>query len=332
MKIKTNLPRRVICIGLGPIGIETCKLIVETPQLALAGVVDKDAQKVGKALAQFVPGAKHLGLKVQSDLDYVLRKIKPSIAFLTTSSQFLAVIPDIKTAILAGTDIVSSCEEMAFPWLRHSTEAYALDQFIKEQKGKAVGTGVNPGFVMDFLPSALATVCQRVDSILVRRIVDVSQRRLQLQKKMCVGLNKQEFQQLLSQGKVGHVGLKESLALIANAMGWKLDVAETIAPLLAKTTMRTPHFKVMPGQVIGIAQTATGSAKGKPKLVLELSMSIGAKKPADEIHIQGVPPVHMTIAPGIQGDLATAACLVHAALRLERSRYGLLTVTDLSLR
>ncbi len=322
MKIKTSLPKRVIVVGLGPIGIETCKLIQNTPQLSLAGVVDKAPELAGKEI---------LGHKVQSHLEGAIRKLRPAIAFLTTSSKFLNIVPDIKTLIAARVNVVSSCEELSFPWLRNRDEADALDDFIVERKGKVLGTGVNPGFVMDFLPAALATVCQRVETIHVRRNVDVSKRRMQLQRKMAVGLSRLEFQSLVDANSIGHVGLKESVALIGHGLCWALDIEESIKPILAKATVKTKHFTVKPGHVIGIAQTATGFLKGKKKVVLDLSMSLGATNACDEVIIEGVPPVRMKIDPGVQGDLATAACLVQGALRLESAPCGLLTVNDLAV-
>lgn len=324
MKIKTSTPKRVVCIGLGPIGIETCKLILKNPSLRLVGLVDKDAQKAGKDVL-------NCGIRVETSLVDCLRKAKPALVFLTTASRFRSVEKDIQAIVSLGADVVSSCEELSFPWLRGGSAAGRLDGFVRKHGRRVLGTGVNPGFVMDALPLMLVNVCQKVDSMRVRRVVDVAKRRLPLQRKMSVGLSRREFERKLKDGTAGHVGLKESLALIGAGMGWKLKLEETTRPLLARKPMKTKHFSIRPGQVIGIEQIATGTENGKIKAVLELTMRLGAEDPADEVWIEGVPPVHMKISPGVQGDLATAACLVNGALKLNGAPAGLLTVSDLSV-
>ncbi len=322
VKIQSLSPKRVICVGLGPIGLETCKLIAKNPLLRLVGLVDKDTRKVRKDLG--------FGMRVEDNIQRCVRRTKPHIAFLMTSSRLPMVAKDLETLMRMGVDVVSSCEELSFPWLHGASSANRLDRLAKKAKRRIVGTGVNPGFVMDALPLMLSSVCQSVESIRVTRIVDVAKRRLPLQQKMAVGQTKAEFQKRLKEGKAGHVGLKESVALIAQGMGWKkLRLEEKIGPILAQKAMKITHFSIRRGAVIGIRQSACGFLNGRPKIILELSMCVNAREPRDEVHIAGTPPVHVTISPGVQGDLATAACLVNAALKLNRVSYGLLTVKDL---
>ena len=323
MKIKTTSPKRVICVGLGPIGRETCKLILKNPLLRLVGLVDKDPRKIGKDLG--------FGTRIEDSVQDCARRVRPDIAFLTTASRFGMVMEDIQNLVRMGVDVVSSCEELSFPWLVAGKAADRLDGFVRKNKRRVLGTGVNPGFVMDALALMLANVCQKVHSIKVRRVVDVAKRRLPLQRKMSVGLSRRAFQQKLLEGTTGHVGLKESLALIGAGMGWKLRLEEKIRPLYAKRPMKTRHFSIRSGQVIGIEQIAKGTENGKVKAILELTMRLGEKEPADEVWIGGIPPVRMKISPGVQGDLATASCLINAALKLEQAPHGLLTVNDLSV-
>ena len=289
--------------------METSKLVLANPQLRLVGLVDKDPRKIGRDMG--------FGARVGGSVEDCVRRTNPDIAFLMTASRFSEVIKDIRILTRMGVDVVSSCEELVFPWVADPSMAKKLNGFIRKRKRRVLGTGVNPGFVMDLLPLTLASVCQNIESIRVLRIVDVSKRRLPLQKKMAVGLSKTEFIRRLRQEKIGHAGLKESIALIASGIGLKLQIRETIRPIAVRN------------QVIGIAQTATGTLAGRKKMILELSMSWGAKDPRDEVHVVGTPPVHMKIRPGIQGDMATAACLVHAALKLDKAPYGLLTVKGL---
>jgi 4-hydroxy-tetrahydrodipicolinate reductase len=206
-----------------------------------------------------------------------------------------------------------------------------LDRKAREAGVRVLGTGVNPGFVMDLLPLMAATVSRQVKSVKIERVVDVATRRMQLQRKVGVGISVKAFQQAADAGGIGHVGLRESLFMVADTMGWRLDdVIETIEPVLAQGRQNTEYFAVDKGFVIGLKQSATGVMSGRHVVQLNLEMSISAANPHDSVEIDGVPPVKLVIPGGITGDIATASIMTNCVPAIARSREtGLLTMRDL---
>jgi 4-hydroxy-tetrahydrodipicolinate reductase len=195
-----------------------------------------------------------------------------------------------------------------------------------------VGTGVNPGFVMDTLPLTLTAVCQRVEAVRVLRVVDAGTRREALQRKVGAGMTAAQFRGLAKAHQIGHVGLTESLAFLADALGWNLDqIDESIAPVIANKTIKTPYLTVPKGAVAGQHQFARGRCGGREVLTLELQMFVGARNPRDEIRIEGVPALKMVLEGGTPGDLATPAILVNMLPRLVEARPGLHTMRSLAL-
>jgi 4-hydroxy-tetrahydrodipicolinate reductase len=186
---------------------------------------------------------------------------------------------------------------------------------------------------MDILPLMLATATRQVKTIRVRRVVDVSTRRIQLQRKAGVGLSVLGFQQAASAGAVGHVGLRESVMMIADALGWRLDeLSETLEPVVATERRKTEYFSVDKGYALGLRQSARGVMSGKEVLRLDLEMSLGASDPHDSIEIDGQPPIKVVIPGGIHGDVATAAIIANCVPAMARSRMtGLVSMRDLPL-
>src|SRR4051812_29675183 len=229
-----------------------------------------------------------------------------------------------------GAHVVSTCEELLFPLdadiraeLQHSARAHNVT---------LLGTGVNPGFVMDKLPLTVTSVCQRVDEVQIIRIQNASTRREPLQRKVGAGMTKEEFRAAVDAGKIKHMGLRESLMMVGNGLGVEFESIsdEVINPIIAPREIVTQYLKVAPGQVAGVHQTIYG--KGKINISLELRMYVGAEDvAADRVIVKGVPDVEMTIKDGVHGDRATAAMVVNSIPRVVNARPGVLTMDDISI-
>ena len=264
---------------------------------------------------------RRLGITVSYDAESLLREVYADVVVHTTGSSLTEVYPQLLMMLACEKSVVSSCEELAFPWKRYPEISQQLDRKAKEAGVRVLGSGVNPGFVMDLLPLMAATVTRQIKSIKVERVVDVSTRRMQLQRKVGVGISVKAFQQAADAGGIGHVGLRESLYMVADTIGWRLDdVIETIEPVLAQNRQNTEYFSIDKGYVIGLKQTAAGVASGRQVVKLDLEMSIGAKNTRDSIEIDGVPPVKLVIPGGIHGDIATASIMTNCVPAIARSR------------
>jgi 4-hydroxy-tetrahydrodipicolinate reductase len=326
----TVMQIKIAQFGLGPIGIETLKLAAAKPWAEIEGGIDIAPEKVGRDLGDLA-GMKSLhGLRVVRSVAELPRQ--PDLVFHTAVSRFRAAFEQIEPLARRGISVVSSCEELVFPQLRESALAAKLDRICRNAGARVVGTGVNPGFVMDVLPLCLTGVSREVRAIHIQRVVNASRRREPLQRKIGSGLAPEEFRGLFRAGKAGHAGLKESLALIAHSLGWKLArITESGDAVVAKRTIRTRFLEVRQGQTCGLHQRAEGRVEGKIRITLDLKMYLDAEDPRDAIQIEGEPPMDLVIKGGTAGDEATVAALVNTAARLLAAPPGLLLMTDLTL-
>ncbi len=328
----TSTKPRVALIGLGPIGIEVGKALATRDDIVLLGAADPALGKAGKPLAGLLDGAfpdvtvaaSASGLYATS----ASSRGRGDVAVLCTGSRLHAMLPQIEEAIEAGLHIVSTCEELAYPELRHAPMARQIDRKAKEKGVAVLGTGVNPGLVMDRLVLAMAGACVRVDSVKVTRVVDAAKRRGPLRAKVGAGLTRQEFADGVAVKKLGHVGLSESAALIALGLGLPIDeITETIEPVLADQETDG----VAPGHVLGLHQVALVQAGDEIKVALDLTMAVGAPNPADRIDIEGDPPLHVVAEGGFHGDRATIGAVVNAVPFIVHAPPGLHNVVTLPL-
>jgi 4-hydroxy-tetrahydrodipicolinate reductase len=231
------------------------------------------------------------------------------------------VTPQLIACARGGANVVSTCEELSYPWREHAEQAKQIDAEAKANGITVLGTGINPGFVMDTLAVVLSGVCQRVERVRITRVVDVATRREQLQRKVGVGLTTAEFREKAATGHFGHIGLPESFNMLADGLGWR---GGRFMHTFAMEPVIGPD-----GAVIGMEQTCVGDYQGRTVIEAVVHMSAGAERPRDEIEIDGTPPVHMVIEGGIAGDVATAAIIVNAVPRVVAHGPGLITMLDL---
>lgn len=324
---------RTVHFGIGAIGAEIVRAALNNPNIEIVGAVDPHPAKVGRDLGEAAGVGRPIGVTVQYDAESLLKDVYADVVVHTTGSSFTEVFPQLMTIVSNEKSVVSSCEELSFPWVRYPDLSQRLDRRARETGVRVLGTGVNPGFVMDLLPLMMLTVCQQVKSVRVERVVDVGTRRIQLQRKVGVGLSVKAFQAAASGGGLGHVGLRESLFMVADTLGWRLDdVKEKIEPVVAQTKMNTEFFSVDKGYVKGLRQAAIGTLSNREIIRLDLEMSLGAKDPHDSIDIDASPPLKVLIPGGVSGDIATASIMANCVPAVARSRVvGLLTMRDLPL-
>ncbi len=323
---------RVMHFGLGPIGAAIVKQVAVRPGFKIVGAIDIDPAKVGRDLGDVVGLPKRLGAKVSADAARVLKSAKPDVVVLCTSSSIKKVLPQIETILKSRTAIVSTTEELAYPGYTHIRQARLIHAMAKKAKVAVLGTGVNPGYAMDALPIALTAVCERVERVTVNRVQDARIRRLPFQQKIGAGLTTEQFQKKVDDGSVRHVGLTESIAMIADALGWTLDrITDDIQPKLAAVTISSEFLAVDPGYVCGIIQDGCGYRKNKPAIKLHMEAYLGSPETYDSIEIEGSPNLSMMIQGGIHGDVATASIVVNSIAKVLDAAPGLHTMRDLAL-
>jgi len=323
---------RVMHFGLGPIGVAVAQQVFERSGLKIVGGIDIDPAKVGRDVGEVIGLGKRVGAKVSGDAVKAIKAARPDVVVLCTSSSVRTVMPQIETILKTKTPIVSTTEELSYPGYTHVRQARQIDTWAKKARVGVLATGVNPGFAMDALPIALTAVCERVDRVTVNRVQDARIRRLPFQQKIGAGLTTEQFQRKVDDGSVRHVGLTESIAMIADALGWDLDrITDDIQPKLAAVTVSSEHLAVDPGYVCGIIQDGVGYKGKRPVIRLHLEAYLGAPDSYDSIEIEGHPSLSMKIAGGIHGDVATASIVVNSIPKVIDAAPGLHTMRDLAL-
>jgi len=324
---------RAIQYGVGPIGASIVRLMREKQAVEIVGAIDTDPAKMGRDLGEIV-GAPDAPwhIKISGDSKEVLEQAA-DIVIHSTSSALPKVMDQLLACLEAESCVISTCEELSYPFRTYPELAAKLDAAAKDWGVALVGTGVNPGFVMDKLVVTLAAVAQRIEHAKALRIVDASKRRLPLQKKIGAGMSVEEFRAQAKAGVIKHVGLPESVALVADSLNLPIDqITETIEPKVASEKVQTEFLTVEPGQAAGVHQIARGTSKEGEELVyLELQMFVGAKDPADTITLTGHPNIGLVIPGGSHGDVATASVVVNSIPAILDAPAGLRTSRDLPI-
>jgi len=320
----------VVLMGLGAIGRGIARAALQKHELEIVAAIDLDRSRVGKKLSD-VLDCPAPDVVIGDDANGALKKHTGGVLLHATGSRLDLVEGELAQALSAGLSVVSTCEELSYPWLRHPEIAERLDKIAERRKVALLGTGVNPGFVMDRLAATLGAVCGRVDRVNCVRVVDSRTRRGQLQRKTGAGLNEEEFDRGVDEGAIGHVGLMESAALAALGVGLEVDeVDESIDPVEAEEDLSGEgDLRVPKGGICGVHQVARAFHDGKEVAHLELTIALGAKDPRDEIELEGEPGIKCVIPGGTPGDKATAWAVVHAAPLVRGAEPGLITVLDL---
>jgi 4-hydroxy-tetrahydrodipicolinate reductase len=326
------MPTRVMIVGLGPIGAGVARQLAARKNFKIVSAVDIDPAKVGRDLGAVIGLEKKAGIEVGADPVAAIRKTKPQVAVLCTSSALKKVWPQVEAVLRLKVPIVSTTEELAYPWFSNRALARRIDAAAKKAKVAVVGTGVNPGFAMDALPLTLTAICERVDSVRVDRIQDARIRRLPFQQKIGSGLTAEEFADKVKALTVRHVGLTESVAMIADGLGWKLDrITDEIQPRIAEAPVESQFLRVEAGKVCGIIQDGVGFANGKPVIELHMEAYLGAPETYDSVQIEGSPKLHVKAIGGYHGDVATTSITVNTIPKALTAPPGLHTMRSLAL-
>lgn len=321
---------RVIQMGLGPIGQRLVQYLAQRPFVELVGAIDIDPQKTGMD-AGLLSGTRELGVAVSADAVSTLH-LDAQIAILATGSSLVRILPQLEACLRAGKSVVSTCEELAYPFADHPEISAHLDDLARQCGVAILGTGVNPGFLMDALPLFLSSVCQQIAGVEVQRHQDAAIRRLPFQRKIGAGLSPAEFASQYQAGHIRHVGFAQSIRLIAHAFGWQLDqIDESVEPVVAEGPTASTFIQVAAGQCAGLRQVGRGVCRGKTLITLELEAYLGHPNPRDTVIIRGQPNVTSTIQGGVDGDIATCAMVINALQALRNARPGLRTMAEIPL-
>jgi len=317
--------------GTGMMGQGLLRYILDRPeQIDLVGAIVTSPAKEGKTVGELV--GRDCDVLMTRDFGAVLAA-KPDVVCICTQSNLSEIESQVEPSVRAGADVLCIAEKLAYPWASDPEWADRFDRIAKEHGVSILGTGINPGFVLDALIVLWSSVCLRVDRIEAQRVNDLSPFGPTVMKGQGVGTTVEEFERGVADGSiVGHIGFPESIHLIARALGWKIDdIIETREPIVTSVERSTPHVHVAPGDVCGCRHTGKGYSAGELRIELihpqQIHPEVEGQDTGDYITIHGDPSVHMTNTPEIPGGKGTYNYipLIGAAPA------GMLTVIDMPL-
>jgi 4-hydroxy-tetrahydrodipicolinate reductase len=320
---------KIVQIGMGPLGLKITGYIFERKNLKIIGAVDKDPSLFGKDLGNLC-SIPDLHISITESLEKLVKSQKPDVAVLTTVSGLEKITPQIEEIASFGLNVVTTCEELSYPWKTGPVLAKKIDEAAKKNNITVLSTGVNPGFLMDFFPVAVSGICRKIKKIKVSRIQNAAFRRIPFQNKIGAGLSLSEFETKKQKGTLRHVGLTESMHMIGSRIGWDIDRTEDIlSPVVADKRIETENMTIEPGFAAGVQQIGKGFEKGKEKISLVFRASIGEPASEDTIEISGEPDIVSTIKGGVNGDIATCAIVTNAVKQIVSAKPGLRTMIDI---
>lgn len=327
---------RLLLVGVGPLGRMMAADCARRGVAEIVAAVDPDPALAGKPLSRVVPECE-FGCRVEAALDSVGRWSEIDCALVCTSSDLARCAPTLRDLLGRGVSIVSTCEELLYPWLRHRTLADELHALAVRQRARLLGTGVNPGFLMDALPVFASAVCRSVTRVQVWRIQDATTRRVPFQQKIGAGLDDESFRARVAAGTLRHVGLGESMHFVAHQLGLNIDRwDESIEPVKAERDLTCALGAIPRGRAAGVRQVGRGWARGapasaEPVIRLEFQAAIGQHDPHDRVLLTSEPPIDLVLKGGVHGDLATVAIAINCVAPLLAAEPGLHTMATIPL-
>jgi len=314
---------------MGPLGQMMLQYAVERGCFNIVGAVDSDPEKVGQDLG-LMCGIDSMGITIRDNLKDAIAGQSVDVALLTTVSSLVSLESQVVELAKAKLNIVSTCEELSFPWKTNPEVAGRIDEVCRQNGVACVGTGVNPGYLMDFLPTVLTGLCQNVEKVEVWRVQDASVRRIPFQQKIGAGLTLDEFEAKRKTGTLRHVGLPESVDFIAERLGWKLDRnTESLEPVIADEPVDTGYKPISKGMACGVQQVGRGFVGDREVITLNFRAAVGEPESYDQVYIDAEPPIRSRIAGGVNGDIATCAITLNAVRSILQSSPGLKTMAQI---
>jgi hypothetical protein len=316
-------------VGVGPLGQKLLRYVVERGCFNVVGAVDPDPEKTGKDLGQLC-GIDPLGVTIRDNLAEAIGGKPVEVALVTTVSSIAALESQVAGLANVKLNIVSTCEELFYPWKANPDVAKRIDDICRQNGVACLGTGVNPGYLMDLLPTVLSGMCQNVKKVEVWRVQDASMRRIPFQQKIGAGLTLEQFEAMRDAGTLRHVGLAESVDFIADRLGFNLDKStECLEPIVAESQIDSGYQPIFKGMACGVHQVGRGFVGDKEVITLNFRAAVGELESYDQVHIEGEPEIKSRIAGGVNGDIATCAITLNAVRSILQAGPGLKTMAQI---
>lgn len=330
---------RVIQYGLGAMGLGMVSMMLEKEDLEVVAAISASGRNVGLDLGEVLGLDRKVGLTISGQAEEVFKSVEADVVMHATCSTLDVVLEQVAPALKTGKNVITIAEEAVYPVQNNIEIAKQLDELAKANNVSIVGTGINPGFMFDFLPISITGVMRNVSKVRTRRVVNFAKYGLSVWEHIGVGKDLADFEKGVKDGNIVlHVGLHETVALTAKGLNWELtNYNETKEPLISKSKRKTEFGEILPGQTCGFRQVGTGWRNDDIVVVQEIVGIINPNKDEDglevgtEIWVEGFPSSYISIGDDIaeQGGVGTFAHAVNTIPQIIESKPGYVTVLDL---
>ena len=328
---------RVAIWGFGAMGGGIAKVLLEKTGVEITGVCDLHPERVRKSIYALLGAERgdRPDVLVSEDIDTALPERGADVCIVATDSFTRDVYPKLLRVLQRGVNVISTAEEMSYPAAKEPLLAKEIDRVAKENGVTALGTGINPGLMMDLLAICLTGCMTSVDKVTCKRVNSLSPFGPLVMREQGVGLTLRAFEEGVRNEEIaGHVGFAESVGMISKALGWKLDYFDQqMEPILTNVDRKSPYGFAKKGNVAGVNMTGQGHVDGEVKIDMihpqQIEPELGGTHTGDYITLEGTPPVHMTIQPEVNGGIGTIAMCVNMIPHVINARAGLKTMIDL---
>ena len=324
--------------GFGAMGSGMAEVLLRKKGVDIVGVCDVHPDRVGKSVFDLlgVPRNGRKDVIIQGDISKVVTRGSADVVLLATDSYTRKAFDKIKLIVEMGINVISTAEEMAYPKAKEPELALEIDRLAKANGVSVLGTGINPGLIMDLLVILMTGACTDVEYVKAERVNSLSPFGPAVMEEQGVGISLAAFNEQSKAGHLaGHVGFNESVNMICDAIGWKLDkaVEQTMEPIVSKVPRKTKYAEVKPGDVAGCTMKGFGTVDGKLAVEMihpqQIEPQLEGTDTGDYVVIKGTPNVNLSNKPEIPGGIGTIAMCINMIPQVINARPGLHTMIDL---
>ena len=328
---------KVAIWGFGAMGSGIAKVLLRKKGVDIVGVCDIHPERVNRSIYDIL-GVEKNGrpdVVVCSEIEKVVHNANCDICVLATDSFTRKAFDKIKYVVGQKVNVISTAEEMSYPKAQEPELAAEIDRLAKANGVSVLGTGINPGLMMDLLAICLTGCMTDVESVTCRRVNSLSPFGPAVMEEQGVGLTVDAFNKGVADGTLaGHVGFAESVGMIAEALGWKVDKFEQqMKPIVTSVDRKSPYGFAAAGDVAGVNMTGQGYVDGEVKIDMihpqQIEPEMEGTHTGDYIVLKGTPEVNMAIKPEVDGGIGTIAMVVNMIPHVINARPGLKTMLDL---
>ena len=326
---------KIIIWGLDAMGSGMANMLLKKKGVEIVGAIDI-GPKLGKSMYE-VLGAERGDRPdvIVTGADEVIKEKAADLVLICTDSFTAKVFPKVKQVLECKMNVITTAEEMAYPAAQEPELARQMDEIARANGVSVLGTGIKPGLIMDLLVIMMTGCCQEVRHIVSRRVNSLSPFGPAVMEEQGIGISVDEFNRGVEDGSLaGHVGFPESINMIADAIGWKVEkVEQSMEPIVTEVDRKSPHGFAKAGHVAGVAMKGFGYVDGEMKIEMDHPQQIEPEQvgisTGDYVIIDGTPPINMVNSPEVEGGIGTIAMCVNMIPHVINARPGLQTMITL---